>query len=310
MMTWMIWTSPRGARPSAAPRPCAPSPSGSFPESSSGPGSARRAFCRATGLAEATLFVSGRSQHGRSPPMVLRTTRGDLERGVVQPIGVSAEAGGTIELVSSGPPSYGQRVVIVEPESGQRCESGQVGEVWVSGPNVAEQYANDPAATDELLNAQLSGDQARYLATGDLGAMWNGELFVVGRLKNLIIVRGRKIHAEDIEQVVSRGHELFQQNRCAVFAVQAVDQDAGEETVVIIQEAARRPRTEDEVRQALDGARNLVAAQMDVVPREIMLVRPGTIPITTSGKIRHADVRTAYLQGGIKSFSADEGRLA
>jgi acyl-CoA synthetase (AMP-forming)/AMP-acid ligase II len=256
------------------------------------------AFLPCYGLAEATLFVAGRSRFGRTEPVVLRVDRGQLEQGRIQTADRMADAATSIELVSNGPPSMEQTIVIVDAASGLPCASGEIGEIWIAGPNVSTAYAHDAERTQSTLHVRLPGAHQRFLATGDLGTLWNGELLVVGRLKNLIIVRGRKIHAEDVEHLVCRSHELFQRNRCAAFAVQI--EGTSEEQVVIVQEAVRRPRSKTEVSEALNQARERVAAHFDITPRDMVLVLPGTIPVTTSGKIRHATLRAAYLRGDIQ----------
>lgn len=257
-------------------------------------------FLPCYGLAEATLFVSGRSRHRRSAPAILRVRRDSLEKGTIEPTD-TADVANSVELVSNGPAAADQRIEIVDAATFQRCREGQVGEIWIAGPNVTEKCFNGSADTDMLVHSRLDGADTRHLRTGDLGALWDGELFVVGRIKNLIIVRGRKIHAEDVEQVASRSHGLFRPNRCAAFAIPTTGQ-VGDETFVIVQETARRPRTADELRTAVETARARVAAAVELVPGEIVLVRPGTIPVTSSGKIRHADVRAAYLDGRIRPF--------
>jgi acyl-CoA synthetase (AMP-forming)/AMP-acid ligase II len=261
-------------------------------------------FLPCYGLAEATLFASGLSHFGEAQPRVVRVTQRGLEQGRMQLVDASAEVAGSMELVSNGPPAVGQQVEVVDPETGQRCSEGQIGEIWLGGPNVALAYAHDSEKTASLLNAKLDSQPGRFLVTGDLGAMWEGELFVVGRLKNLVIVRGRKVYAEDIEQLVGRSCELFLPNRCAAFAVDTKGEGgAGQESLVIVQEASRRPRSEAEVEEARAHARELLATQLDLVLHDIILVKPNSIPMTSSGKIRHGKLRSAYLAGETKPFS-------
>jgi acyl-CoA synthetase (AMP-forming)/AMP-acid ligase II len=264
-------------------------------------------FLPCYGLAEATLFVSGRSRYRQSSPTTLRVIRSRLEQGVLELAGEAA-APDCVDLVSSGPPSDGQRVIIIDPQNGLQCDDGKIGEIWLAGPNIAANCL-DSCAEDGLGPAAKAAHdvaQAGFLATGDLGALWDGELFVIGRIKNLIIVRGRNIHAEDIEQVVSHSHDLLQPNRCAAFAVEPPgDAAAGDERIVIIQEATRRPRHAGEVRDALARAREVTVNYTDVSPHEILLVRAGTIPTTSSGKIQHTDIRAAYLQGRIVAIEEE-----
>jgi acyl-CoA synthetase (AMP-forming)/AMP-acid ligase II len=241
-------------------------------------------FLPCYGLAEATLFVSGTSRYRRAEPTVLRCARSRLDQGFLEPDDAPTDV---VELVSSGRPAIGQTVEIADPQSGQPSAAGRIGEIRIAGPNVAADYLE-----------KLSTGDVPFLNTGDLGALWNGELFVVGRTKNIIIVRGRNIYAEDLEELVSHCHDLFQPNRCAAFAVATASGDGpGTEKIVIVQELARRPRHADEAQTALICARTAVLDFADVAPHDVVLVRRGTIPTTSSGKIRHGDARDAYLLG-------------
>ncbi|MES0020617.1 fatty acyl-AMP ligase [Mesorhizobium sp. M0036] len=259
-------------------------------------------FLPCYGLAEATLFVSGQTRYNHAAPTTLSVLRSDLEDGVLKETDV-IDPKERVILTSSGPPAENQVIAIVDADSGKECHAGHIGEIWLAGPNVAEKYLSSIGEVRQLLSGELSSTASTFLRTGDLGAMWNGELFVVGRIKNLIIVRGRNIHAEDIEQLVSHSHSLFQANRCAAFSIETID---GEERLVVVQEIARRPRDTDEVRSAAAYARQLIIRNTDVAPHDILIVRPGTIPTTSSGKIRHADTRTAYTQGLIADFGSVE----
>jgi acyl-CoA synthetase (AMP-forming)/AMP-acid ligase II len=262
-------------------------------------------FLPCYGLAEATLFVSGKSRYSEAAPTTLRVSKNELEQGAIVPTD-GTDVAQSILLTASGPPADDQIVVLVDPKTARPCPSGHIGEIWIAGPNIAAEYFNG-TEIESLPTGKLDTESATFFKTGDLGALWNDELFVVGRIKNLIIIRGRNIHAEDIEQVISHSHDLFQPNRCAAFAIENTDGFGNsEERLVVIQEIARRPRSPEDVQGAIAHARALIVSHADVAPHEIMIVRPGTIPTTSSGKIRHGDTRTAYQQSRIVGMTGSE----
>ncbi|MCP9978868.1 fatty acyl-AMP ligase [Actinomadura madurae] len=253
----------------------------------------------AYGLAEATVYVSASSRF--KEPTRAAFDHEKLRRGVAEPC--DADAPGAIRLLACGT-SYGQHVAIADPETGARLADGTVGEIWVHGPNVAAGYWGRPEATKETFEAELahSGDLpgGPWLRTGDLGVLHGGELFVTGRIKDLIIVDGRNHYPQDIEFTVSGAHKAIRREyTCAVSAVSDdTDDTGGTEGLVVVAERNRRVPIAlldpDEVAQAV---RTAVNQQHDLRVHDFVLIEPGGLPRTSSGKIARSACRLAYLEG-------------
>jgi acyl-CoA synthetase (AMP-forming)/AMP-acid ligase II len=189
-----------------------------------------------------------------------------------------------------------ERIAIVDPDRHMRLPTHLVGEIWVNGPNVARTYWKNPEATAAALNANIAGedDGARWLRTGDLGFLdATGELYVTGRIKDLIIVRGINHYPQDIERTVQAAHPAFRANGGAAFA--ATD-ERGEETLVIVQEIERTERNRIDAAEMKGLIRENVTDQHELFARHIVLIRPGTLPKTTSGKIQRSLARRLWLE--------------
>jgi fatty acid CoA ligase FadD21 len=180
-------------------------------------------------------------------------------------------------------------VKIVDSETRIECPAGTIGEIWMHGENVAEGYWNKPDETERTFGGVLADPspdtpETKWLRTGDLGFMSEGEMFIVGRVKDMLIVYGRNHYPEDIELTVSG----ITGGRVAAISV-AVDQT---EKLVTIIEVKKRGDSDDEVRQKLDAVKNDVTAAISkshgLTAADLVLVEPGSIPTTTSGKIRRA----------------------
>src|SRR6202041_677670 len=189
----------------------------------------RNAFYSGYGLAEATLLVSDSEKF--KGPGILRVQKTSLERNDVivdPPEGVPASS-----LVTCGKAASGEKIVIVDAQSCTPCPPGRVGEIWVSGPNVTQGYWNNPKETAETFRAFLKDSgEGPFLRTGDLGFLHEDELFVTGRLKDLIIIRGRNLYPEDIELTVARCHKGLRPGCTVAFSVQ----DEFDEGLAIVQE--------------------------------------------------------------------------
>ncbi|MEE8584226.1 MAG: amino acid adenylation domain-containing protein, partial [Acidobacteriota bacterium] len=236
------------------------------------------------GLAEATVFVSGAAI--AEAPAQLGLDASKLERGEVCP----ADSGGR-KLVSCGRTGAGHEIRIVDPETSRPCLENQVGEIWIRGPSLASGYWNRPLETDRSFQARLQGDRGPgpFLRSGDLGFLHPSGLYVTGRLKDLIILRGRNLYPQDIERTVERSHPALQPGAAAAFSVEAED----EERLVVVQELQRSGRRadQDEVRQAM---RQAVAEEYEVQLHDAVLVLPGRVPRTSSGKVRRQACREEY----------------
>jgi long-chain fatty acid adenylase/transferase FadD26 len=262
-----------------------------------------RALCPGYGLAENTLKVSGSA--GDEPPRSLPVSRDALQMGRI----AIREPGepGSVEVVSCGAPHSSTQVRIVDPRTGFTCAPDVVGEIWVRGPCVAEGYWGKTAQTAAVFRARLAdGDPAEcYLRTGDLGFCYDGDLFVTGRLEDLIVHRGGSHYPQDIERTVQGLFSGLHPAAAAAFSV------PGEETdqLVIVVEAGGRPLSQappDELTAEIAAA---VRAGHGIDPHDVVLVRRGALPRTSSGKVRHQACRRAYAAGSLARLGSARSAL-
>ena len=258
-----------------------------------GCGFRRNAFYPCYGLAEATLMVSG---SGKSQPVVVgEFSKGELENHRVCQPGADEQVH---RLVSCGRDLPGQEIVIVDPESHRRSPSDQVGEIWVKGPSVASGYWNNPKLSEEIFNARIHGEDASFLRTGDLGFLRKEQLFITGRIKDLLIVRGQNHYPQDIELTVETCGSVLQPGSGAAFSVEA----GNEERLVVVQEVANRAHNDWE--KIFASIRCAIAENHELAPYAIVLTRSGTIPKTSSGKIQRAACKHAFSSGELRVLSA------
>lgn len=246
------------------------------------------------GLAEATLYVSGRFA-GAAGALHVDAQALSTNRVVLAP-----ESKTTRTLVSCGRWSSSTSVRIVD-ESGIPTDDGQVGEIWVAGPGVSHGYHGNEEASTCQFGGRLPEDDRRYLRTGDLGFIHEGELFVCGRLKDVIIVGGRNFHAWDLEKVArEQSPEL---HNAAIVAFGIAPADGPEEIHMLIE----RPRQLSEDHRAV--VKRILAAvseQFDVAIQRVTLTRHGALPRTTSGKLKRAACRAGYLDGSLQALTDAE----
>jgi phthiocerol/phenolphthiocerol synthesis type-I polyketide synthase C len=250
------------------------------------------AFYPAYGLAEATLLVTGRGSKLNARAFDSEA----LEHGRASSIDDGTDA--SVLLMSSGVPRGGNDVRIVDPETRLEVAAGQVGEIWVSGGSVALGYWGENLQHDESFSGQLVNDEACvFLRTGDLGFMFEGELFVRGRLKDLIIIRGSNHHAPDIEQSVESSDPSLSPSGGAAFSVET----GNEERLVIVHELDRESRGLSATRLAAiaSAIRRNVSESHQLLPHAIVLIGSG-LPKTSSGKVRRQECRAQYLGGMLK----------
>jgi len=245
------------------------------------------AFTPCYGLAEATLVVTAPAP-GRPTP-VIEIDRTALEHGRA----LRATSSKALSFVGCGHVWPGYDVAIVDPERRIRCSHGVVGEIWVAGPGVACGYRGKPEDTARVFQATILGEENRpYLRTGDLGFFDNGDLFVAGRSKDLIIVAGRNVHAHDVEAAIEHGVAGVRPGCTAAFSITEDD----EEQLVVVAEPDRATAGADERAHAdiLGRIRRSVAEDVGIEPAHVVLARPGSVPKTSSGKLRRADCRRRY----------------
>jgi len=256
------------------------------------------ALIPAYGLAEATVYVS--SAAGRTPARIVALDREELAAGQVRQ--VAEDAASAIALVSCGVPA-GQHVAIVNPQTATVCPEGEVGEIWVNGPNVAPGYFRNPAGQvfgNTLTDAPGELPATGWLRTGDLGVLDGGELVVTGRLKDLIIVDGRNHYPQDIEATAQTAHPVIRRDRVAAFAIAADrggEGNGGGDLVVVVAERDRRAPVGTDPVEVTRAVRGALAVRHDVRLHDFVLVDPGLVPRTSSGKISRSASRKRYLAG-------------
>ncbi len=254
----------------------------------------REAFLPSYGLAEATLLVSG--GHFAGAGAVVRFSARELGRGVVE---AGADDPGGKDLVGCGAVAHDEEVEIADPDTRRRRGAGEVGEIWVRGPSVARGYWGRPEETAATFVARLDDGDGPFLRTGDLGFLRDGALFVTGRIRDLIIIRGANVYPQDVERTVGACHpSLRPDGAAAAFGVEA----DGEERLVVVQEVeALAP---DEAAEVLAAVRHAVADAHELQAYAVVLVRAGRIPRTASGKIQRAACRTEFLEDALAGVLA------
>lgn len=266
----------------------------------------REAFYPCYGLAEGTLMSSGGNK--AASPVIRNIQKVALEQHqvAIPCIGTT----GAQALVGCGKSFRDQSIIIVDPDNLTACAANEIGEIWISGPSVAQGYWNRSKETEKTFQAYLASGEGPYLRTGDLGFLSHGELFITSRLKDVIIIRARTHHPQDIEATVELSHAVLRPHCVAAFAVEI----EGEERLVVVQEVerrmyqkledtdrskgtkgARRPPRHLDIDIVIGNIRQAVAEKHDVQVSAVLLLRAGSIPKTSSGKIRRHACRIGFL---------------
>jgi amino acid adenylation domain-containing protein/non-ribosomal peptide synthase protein (TIGR01720 family) len=265
-----------------------------FAATFAGCGFRRAALYPCYGLAEATLLVTGGTPGAGHRVMDLNAAA--LERHAIAP----PDGAAVRRLVSCGRPWQEQRVVIADPETGEELPPGRVGEIWIAGGSVAAGYWGRSEESGRDFGARLAGraeDGVPLLRTGDLGFLDRGDLFVTGRLKDLIILRGRNHYPQDVERCAEESHPAVRLGGAAAFAVE----DGFEERLVVVCEVERRAELAGEIAAAI---RRAIAEEHEVQVEEVVLIRAGTLPRTSSGKVRRSACRELWAAGRLAIVAA------
>ncbi len=254
----------------------------------------RSAFLACYGLAEATLLVTGNKREG-GPTLAGFDTQA-LENGVVA---MSQEGRAVTALVGCGEPGDDHEVAIVDPNTLRRCAPGQIGEIWISGPSVARGYWADEEVTARDFHAQIASESEgpRFLRSGDLGVIHGKDLFVTGRIKELIIINGRNVHPHDLEQCAEAAHGALREHCSAAFSI-----ENGEHTrvaMVLEIDVATNAGLDD----IAEAARRKLATDLDMQAHWITLVGAGSVPKTTSGKIQRILTREMLLADDLEPLA-------
>jgi acyl transferase domain-containing protein/acyl-CoA synthetase (AMP-forming)/AMP-acid ligase II/acyl carrier protein len=242
------------------------------------------------GLAEATLKVTSVG-NGR-PRRTLRVDPRALSQNRVVPVPPDDQAGR--ELSGCGQSHIDSRIIIVDSDTRRRCAPDEIGEIWVQGRSVAAGYFRRPAETAATFGARLAdGGEESFLRTGDLGFLAEDELFVTGRLADTIIVRGQNHYPQDVELTVQRCHPALAPHCGAAFGLEA----DGEERLVVINEISRHALRDIDAKAVFAAIRRAVAEEHDLRLEAIALIRPSSLPKTSSGKVMRRTCRTRFLAG-------------
>jgi amino acid adenylation domain-containing protein len=242
------------------------------------------------GLAEATLMVSGGLV--KDEPVYTQVQADSLEKNQIVEVTHPGEK--VIDLVGCGRSVSDTKIVIANPQSQTRCPSNEVGEIWVSSLSVAQGYWNRPDQTEKTYKAYLKDtSDGPFLCTGDLGFLRDGELFVTGRIKDMVIIRGRNHYPQDIELTVENSHSALRAGCGAAFAVLT----EGVERLVIVHEVERSYLRQLDVEAVVRAIRSAVAQQHDLFVYAVVLLRTGKLPKTSSGKIQRQICRRNFQAG-------------
>ncbi|WP_333873816.1 amino acid adenylation domain-containing protein [Methylobacter sp.] len=258
----------------------------------------RKAFYPCYGLAEATLLATGGDKNAE--PTVAAFCKSGLEQGEVRPASVGDDA--VRRLVGCGhvTADAAQRIRIVDPESGELCSGGRIGEIQLGGPSISRGYWQNSSATGQAFIDDMD-EHNRWLRTGDLGFIKDGALFVSGRLKDLIIIRGRNYYPHDLEYAIEAATDALNPGCAAAFAV---GEDDGEKLIVLAELKRNRLRQSD-YRAEFAAIRARLVEECGIQADTVMLLKPGAILKTSSGKIRRSACRQAYEQQQLKVVAVD-----
>ncbi|MBD0264764.1 MAG: AMP-binding protein, partial [Tolypothrix sp. Co-bin9] len=256
----------------------------------------KEAFYPCYGMAETTLMVSGVDK--ATSPLVKAIQKSALECNRVVESSIADE--NLYHFVSCGRVIPEQKVVITNPETLQTCQPDEIGEIWVSGLSVGQGYWHRDQETEETFRAYLSDTgEGPFLRTGDLGFLQDKELFITGRAKDLIIVRGRNLYPQDIELTSERSHPSLRAGASAAFTVE-VD---NEEKLVIVQELEFRAKPNLE--EVINAIRQAVTEEHEVQVYAVVLIKPGSIPKTSSGKIQRRATRSQFCNGELNVVASN-----
>lgn len=251
----------------------------------------REALYPCYGLAESTLLVTG-GERG-TPPATRAVDSAALENHTVEPARDDAPSR---TLVSSGR-ARDYDVRIVDPLTHEVLPDGRVGEIWIRGASVARGYWNRPGDTEHAFRNATADGEMGFLRTGDLGTLDDGELYVTGRIKDLIIVSGRSLYPQDVERTVRQISSLFGSG--TAFAV-----ESGREQVVVVQEVRTSHDRDLDLPGLTAAVQRQVTREFEIPARNVLLVRPGTVRRTTSGKLQRDAMRRMFLGGSLRPLHA------
>ncbi|MDX1871451.1 long-chain-fatty-acid--AMP ligase FadD32 [Mycolicibacterium sp. 120266] len=275
------------------------------------------------GLAEATLFVS--TTPSAEEPKIITVDRDALNTGSI--VEVPADSEKAVAQASAGKVGIGEWAVIVDADSATELPDGQIGEIWISGQNMGTGYWGKPEESRETFqntlksranpsHAEGAADDATWVRTGDYGAFYDGDLYITGRVKDLVIIDGRNHYPQDLEYSAQEASKALRTGFVAAFSVPANQlpaevfenahaglkfdpEDTSEQLVIVAERAPGSHKLE--IGPIADDIRAAIAVRHGVTVRDVLLTAAGAIPRTSSGKIGRRACRAAYLDGSLRS---------
>jgi amino acid adenylation domain-containing protein len=263
----------------------------------SGCGFQRRSFYPCYGLAEATLLATGGDK--QATPKISAFDKASLAQRTAHSVEDNPSTARSLVGCGTLAIDDGQDLQIVDPNNDVRCEAGRIGEIWLSGPSIAQGYWQNPELSNKTFVHDVQGQL--WLRTGDLGFIDDGELFVSGRLKDLIIIRGRNYYPHDLEYAVEAATDTLSPASTAAFSV---DEGDGEKLIVLAELKRNRVRQKD-YRSEFSAIRARLTEECGIQADQILFLKPGTILKTSSGKLRRNACRELFIQQGLEFIAID-----
>jgi len=251
-------------------------------------------FLPCYGLAEATLAVSGGKSSPMAGPTWLSISRSALQSGEAQVL--PQDDPDAQEIVACGYVGEELTLQIVDPDTMQVLGERQIGEIWVQGDSVGQGYWQQPELNRDIFQAEAQGQEGTFLRTGDLGFMHEGQLYITGRRKDLVIIRGKNHYPQDIEQTVEQVHPELRPGASAVVSVEKDE----EERLVILQEVQRGQLSDQASSEIISAIREAVSVHHELQPYAIVLLARKSVLKTSSGKVQRRATREAYLAGRLR----------
>lgn len=274
----------------------------------------RAACCPGYGMAEHTVAIAVYGQqmvtfdrHALEHERIARPLPPTATGGTEQGLEPNTKHNNSIQLIGSGRPIEGVRVRIVNPDTCMPCQDGEVGEIWIDSASKAAGYDGLPAETAATFHAKIVGETSpcTYLRSGDLGFFYADELFVVGRLKDLMIIRGRNIYPQDIEETIRDCHPLIRPGGVVAFALSSRDlyddpDGTEQEALVVLVEVSKEQLTDTEQQALVTAVQQALSSNHQLQCAALLLGRRGAVLKTTSGKVQRSACRLAYLDGTLE----------
>ncbi|MEJ7805873.1 MAG: AMP-binding protein, partial [Telluria sp.] len=247
------------------------------------------------GMAEATVFIAGGDT--TTAPVVLTVDKHQIaESGIAL---VAPDDPRATRIVGCGTAHEPHHIEVVDPASGERMAAGKVGEIWFSGPSVSPGYWQLDEISAQTFGQRIAGATSgkTYLRTGDLGTLWEGDLFVTGRMKDLIILRGRNYYPQDLEASAWAAHASIRVGSCAAFSVRGEREDEGDERLVLVAEIEREHFRALDVEAVSAAIRQRIMLDHEASVDQVVLLKPYKLPVTSSGKIQRRQTRQMLIDG-------------